>query len=46
MLDLKYFYEKFIAASGVPKHHFGIRKYIRMNKIKRIYGTERNSTNV
>jgi hypothetical protein len=35
--ELKYFYEKFLKASGVPKHHFGMKKYIRMDKIKKIF---------
>ena len=36
-IDLKYFYENLLKASGVPKYHFGIRQYVRMNKIKKIY---------
>ncbi len=35
--ELKYFYEKLLSASGVPKHHFGMKKYIRIDKIKRIF---------
>jgi hypothetical protein len=35
--ELKYFYEKLLKASGVPKHHFGMKKYIRIDKIKRIF---------
>ena len=35
--ELKYFYEKLLTTSGVPKYHFGIRQYVRMNKIKKIY---------
>jgi len=44
--ELKYFYEKLLTASGVPKYHFGVKNIIRMHKIKRIYGIERNSTNI
>lgn len=35
--ELKYFYEKLLTASGVPKYHFGIRQYVRMNKIKKLF---------
>jgi hypothetical protein len=35
--ELRYFYEKMLLASGVPKHHFGMKKYIRMMKIKSIF---------
>ena len=44
--DLKYFYENLLKASGVPKYHFGVKNIIRMHKIKRIYGIERDSTNI
>jgi len=37
-LDIKYFYEKLLQASGVPIKHFGVKHIIRMQKIKRIYG--------
>ena len=35
--ELKYFYEKLLKASGVPKRYFEMKKYIRMNKIKKIF---------
>ena len=35
--ELRYFYEKLLKASGLPKHHFGMKKYIRIMKIKRIF---------
>jgi hypothetical protein len=35
--ELKYFYEKLLTASGVSKYHFGIRQYVRMNKIKKLF---------
>ena len=51
--DLKYFYENLLKASGmsnemigVPLKYFGVKNIIRMNKIKSIYGIERNSTNI
>jgi hypothetical protein len=37
MLELKYFYKKLLSASGVPKQYFGIKKYIRIIKIKKIF---------
>lgn len=37
MLELKYFYKKLLSASGVPKHHFAMKKYIRIIKIKKIF---------
>jgi hypothetical protein len=36
--ELRYFYEKLLKASGVPKNHFGIKKHIRIMKIKNIFG--------
>jgi hypothetical protein len=44
--ELKYFYEKLLQASGVPIKHFGVKHIIRMHKIKKIYGIERNSTDI
>jgi hypothetical protein len=45
-IDIKYFYEKLLKSSGVPLKYFGVKNIIRMRKIKRIYGIERNSTNI
>jgi hypothetical protein len=44
--DLKYFYEKLLKATGIPLKHFGVKKIIRMNKIKRLYGIEEHNKNI
>ena len=44
--DLKYFYENLLKASGVTLKYFGAKNIIRMHKINRLYGIERNSTNI
>jgi hypothetical protein len=45
-IDLKYFYENLLKSSGVPLKYFGAKNIIRINKIKSIYGIERNSTKI
>jgi hypothetical protein len=35
--ELKYFYERFLRAAGIPPHFLNIRNNKRRDKIKRIY---------